>query len=72
MPLFKPEGYYWIRLKDRDHWEIAWLYPVVGYVIMKYEHYITKNEIAEVGDKIEIPDKYKKQEAPVELVSNSV
>ena len=48
------------------------MYPAVGYVIMKYEHYITKDEIAEVGDRIEIPDKYKKQEAPLELVSKSV
>jgi hypothetical protein len=68
MPLFRPEGYYWIRLKDRDDWEIAWFYPAVGYTIMKYEHYISEDEIAEVGDEIDIPDKYKKREAPLILV----
>ena len=55
-------GYYWIKCKfvgREPEWLIGWFASSWGWSIVGSDEIVKEREILEIGDHIEIPDKYK-------------
>ena len=57
------DGYYWARLKGNDFWEVIKVLNEGRSVVNFSYNALVQNDILEFGDKIEIPNKYKSENA---------
>jgi len=57
------DGYYWVRVDATTEWEIAYLKNETWYFNgdgFSHSHEYVLENVAEIGDYIETPDKYKR------------
>jgi hypothetical protein len=53
-------GYYWVKPDTDAIWEPAWWYPIGKcWLLLGYTDVRQTSEIFEIGDQIEVPEKYR-------------